>query len=204
MPILFLALGLFLIVICFGYIDFKSIVLKCCWVISIAMIMCGYFTSHIFIGKVSFNVLFALSIVVLFVYLFNKSKVYLSDMLFLIFVGTVYYLMLDDDLSFMVGYSTYVKWCIAFAVVLFYSSNLFKGCFISLCLSMVIMCVSAFYGFDNFGVMELDFLFCLNCIFYSLLFIAFRNVFANYLLRRVFDEKINCNYFVGYVKYNAL
>lgn len=208
MPVLFVVMGIFLISILFEVFLFKSRIDKWCLFVILIIAMSGYFFSDIFVLSVSFNVLHFLSFLILFFYLNSKVRILIVDIVFFVLLGIFYYLLLKKDLSLMLRYSSLVCLFNVFIVVLFYSIKLYKTALIALLSSLVLVVLSGVDSFDNFGLVELDFLFCLEVVFYSCFFCVFRLLLSKLLIENIlwrrYDKEINFLYYSYSYRFNFL
>lgn len=204
MPVLFVASGCLLISILFGFVDFDSVLNKVVCLFATIVFMVGYFMPDVFVNNISFNVFYVLTFLVLFFVLFVKVGFVFFDLIFLLGCGLVYNLLLDRDLSFMIEYNISLAGGLVLILLLIYSSNFYKCVFMSLLLSSVILLLSSCCGLDNFGVLSLDFLFCIEVLFITSLFFVICKLFYcsvfNWFRRGVlYGKKTFCFSNIGFV-----
>ncbi len=204
MPILFIVLGICLTCILFNVFLFKKFMDKFCLIVAICLIMFGYFTRGAFFLNFSFNVFFCLASLVVLIYLFSKVYFELGDLFFLVVTGLLYYLMLNKNLSYLIGYSNLISIFAVIVIVFLYSSKLYKSAFMGLMLSLILVVISGIFSFDNFGIIELDFLFVIEVMFFSTLFsvlkFLFSKVMSNMYLWRNYVKKVNCVYYANFYR----
>ena len=170
MPVLFVMVGVLCISSLFGFVSYKSFFDKLTLTISFFFILFGYFVSDFFVGGVSFNLFFLIAYICLALLCVKYIRASFFDLCFLFLLGVSYYFLLNSDLSFMVGYYSVMKPLLALILFAIYRANVYKSAIMSLFSSFVFVCISAYFGFDNFGVVNFDFVFCFEVMLYSVLF----------------------------------
>lgn len=188
MPVLFVVVGVLCISSLFGFVSCKSFFDKLTLTISFLFILFGYFVSDFFVSGVSFNLFFLIAYICLALLGFKYIRASFFDLCFLFLLGVSYYFLLNSDLSFMVGYYSVMKPLLALILFAIYRANVYKSAIMSLFSSFVFVCISAYFGFDNFGVVNFDFVFCFEVMLYSVLFSMISFLFS-LLMEKMYVKK---------------
>ena len=199
MPILFLVAGLLNLSLIFNWINFKSLFLKIYSILFLSFLMAGFFAGFMFIESVSFNAFFLIAFLMLWFFLVCKCGVNLFDVIFVIVVGIGYYTLLNFNLSYLISYSSEVIKFVLFTCIALIPSGNFKKIALSCYISIALLLISGCFGYDNFGVFELDFLFCFDIVFYLCLYSLFdvlirRLLVKRFYVRYCYVEKSNFKY----------
>ena len=162
MPISFIVVGFFLISNLFGFIKFVS-KFSCLFLSLISvLILFGYFVENIFVGVVSFNPIFAIVSILIFIFfVVNKLVSFLGCMHVCMCLGMYYYLLLSNC-SYMLSYdSFYVIGVVSFFLVSLFNCKV--GFVVNLfLLSLGVVFLSGLVAYDNFFVFDFNFMFVID------------------------------------------
>ena len=184
MPISFIVVGFFLISNLFGFIKFVSKFSCLCLSLISVLILFGYFVENIFVGVVSFNPIFAIVSILIFIFfVVNKLVSFLGCMHVCMCLGMYYYL-LSSNCSYMLSYDGFyiIGVVSVFLVSLF---NCKVGFVVNLfLLSLGVVFLSGLVAYDNFFVFDFNFMFVIDVFVLSVLGYFIRKYLSGFLVIR--------------------
>lgn len=183
MPILFLILGLFLIMYCFNFCNIQNYSIFKFLVLVSVFIEAGFFFGNVFTGGCSFNILHLIAFVSVLLFSLVKSKNSFLLFVLILLICVLYYMLVNSNLSFMIDYNNGKFICILLlGISLLYDSSI-KGMLCLLSSSLCVMLISGYFGFENYSIFVLNFMFCFElCVSFILLsFIKFK--FKKYFIK---------------------
>ena len=191
MPLLFIVLGVAFIFSLFNMLKIFKPTYNLFLQIVLVLILIGFFGGNIFINNISFNFFVATSCLVLLVLFFVSKLLSLADFVIVFVVGVAYYKLLSFNLSFMLGYNYdyLIKIFLIFvSVINFKSKSKLSFCFL---LANVMSIISAFAGYDNYGVMYIDFMISIEILVALLVVLQILRFFKD-KEKICCEKKINC------------